>query len=71
MPASRAIPPVGTIRRMEMAPVQADCSVQLLQDSLTCQPRLVSKYITWGWRAGQLAGRGADFLRGESGIALG
>ena len=27
---------------MEMAPVQADCSVQLLQDSLTCQPRVFS-----------------------------
>jgi len=27
---------------MEMASVQADCSVQLLQDSLTCQPRVFS-----------------------------
>ena len=37
-----AIHQLGRYGVMEMAPVQADSSAQLLEDSLTCQPRVFS-----------------------------
>ena len=39
---STAIHQLGRYGVMEMAPVQADSSAQLLEDSLTCQPRVFS-----------------------------